>query len=314
MDAAEKLFNSLNTFNDLNDLIIQGESEGLFLECKSPAEPNLSKDIKFHLAKAASGFSNTEGGIIIYGISTTTHNHSNLDVLSQIEPIGQCQRFAKLIENNLPRLTSPSLTKSQVKIIYEKVGDKKGVVIVLFPKSLYDPTQSIVDNLFYYRTGDDFTPAPFEIIKRLFAASESPDLAISLDLDDIKYVKKEQLWKIPLSIQNRSIAAADKYHISLTILTKRSCEKISLGTLKDMSFINPGKTIFMTPISGNTSVIYRGVNFVYDTINVKIKKPYRKIKYEVELLANMMRGRKITIELDLKINKPRIVLFKEELL
>lgn len=191
ISAAEKFYNSLKTFGDLENLIIQGESEGLFLECKSPTDPNLSKDSTSHLAKAASGFSNTEGGVIIYGISTTNHRHSGLDVLSQIEPIGQCHRLAKQIENALPRLTTPSLTNTQIKVILEKPRDKRGAVAVLIPKTFNDPVQSTNDKNFYYRNGDEFIQAPYEIIKRLFAASTSPDLTVKLFDKDLKYDKKK---------------------------------------------------------------------------------------------------------------------------
>ena len=85
IDGAFELYKQISSFARLKDLVDNAEAETLHLECKAPTEPKLTKDVQSHLAKAASGFANTAGGIIIYGISTTKHAHSGLDVLTQVE-------------------------------------------------------------------------------------------------------------------------------------------------------------------------------------------------------------------------------------
>lgn len=87
-DGARSVFDSLSDYAALEELIDNAEAEGLYLECKAPGGPQLSRDLKVHLAKAISGFSNTAGGVIIWGMSTTKQAQSGLDVLTQIEPIG----------------------------------------------------------------------------------------------------------------------------------------------------------------------------------------------------------------------------------
>jgi predicted HTH transcriptional regulator len=94
-DGAKQLYDSLAQYSDLDELIKGAEAEGLYLECKAPTAPQLTRDLRNTLGKALSGFSNTEGGIIIWGISTTKHAQSGLDVLSQIEPIGNCKLLVR---------------------------------------------------------------------------------------------------------------------------------------------------------------------------------------------------------------------------
>jgi len=65
-DGAKQLYDSLAQYSDLEELINGAEAEGLYLECKAPAAPQLSRDLRNTLAKAISGFSNTAGGIILY--------------------------------------------------------------------------------------------------------------------------------------------------------------------------------------------------------------------------------------------------------
>ena len=95
--AAKQFFNSIQNYSDLQELIAEGETEGLYLECKSPGSPNLNKDLRVTLAKAISGFANASGGVLAWGISTTKHQHGSLDVLSQLEPIANCKNFMRQI-------------------------------------------------------------------------------------------------------------------------------------------------------------------------------------------------------------------------
>jgi predicted HTH transcriptional regulator len=143
LDPAKNLFDDLNNYSKLELLISNGDAEGLYLECKAQSSPQLGNDIKAKLAKAVSGFSNTEGGVIIWGISTTRHAHSSLDVLTQLEPIGSCKQYAQQIQKIIPILTTPSITKAQTKFITKKSTDTKGVVITYIPKHTSDPVQSI---------------------------------------------------------------------------------------------------------------------------------------------------------------------------
>lgn len=68
--SAQLLYDQLTRYSDLQQLI-DAETESTFLECKAPKSHSLSNDLIATLAKALSGFSNTNGGIIIWGISTT---------------------------------------------------------------------------------------------------------------------------------------------------------------------------------------------------------------------------------------------------
>ena len=93
IDPARGLFDSFDTWASLERLIDNGESEGPYLECKTATGIHLQPGHRTHLAQALSGFSNTAGGVVIWGISTTSQAHTGLDILTQIEPIGNCRSF-----------------------------------------------------------------------------------------------------------------------------------------------------------------------------------------------------------------------------
>lgn len=293
MEPALKLYDSLSKSSDLQNLIDQGECEGLFLECKSPAEPILSKDLKNKLSVAISGFSNTEGGIIIWGISTTKHEHGNLDVLSQKENMGNCEYFKKQIEKSFPTLTTPSITNIKNKIIKEKSTETKGVVITYIPKNPGDPIQSNIDNHFYFRNGDEFIKLPYEMLRRLFAATDSPELHA---LSDSRLIIKKQdnTWEIPIMLENLSSAVAEHVNIFVSMENIDAFETINPQTLQDISVLNPGKKVFTAKLN---TVVHRGFNQLAGKLSIKMKKNKRVLKISIQIFANKMRAIKEDLSL-----------------
>ncbi len=308
LDSALSLFESLSTYDDLQELIDNGETEGLYLECKAPSGPRLNKGLKVELAKSVSGFSNTEGGVIIWGMSTTKHSHSGLDVLTQLEPIGNCKLFEKQVETAIPLLTTPAVFGTKTKIIKERPKDTKGIVITYISKFGGDPVQSNEDDKFYFRGGDGFHPAPYEMIKRLFASSESPDIR-PLPVDELVKLGDDGVWQIPIGITNYSTAIGEHVVVHVTILNPSACELISADWgFSDVSHLNPGKTMYSGHVN---SVVYRGMNTVIGNLFVKMKVdklPKRALKFKIAVFANKMRAREI--ELTLRLAKSKFTIEK----
>jgi hypothetical protein len=63
----EQHFDSL-TLNTIDQYIAEGQKEHLHLEFKTIADPKLNRDDRKHLAIAISGFANSDGGILVWGV------------------------------------------------------------------------------------------------------------------------------------------------------------------------------------------------------------------------------------------------------
>ncbi len=295
IEPALHLFDSIKKYNDLENLIEEGESEGLYLECKAPSAPKVNQDIKAHLGKAISGFSNTTGGIIIYGMSTDNHHHSSLDVCTQVEPIGSCVKFEKQIMNIVPTLSTPAITNCRAKSIKIKSSDTKGVVVVYIPKYNGDPVQSASDGHFYFRSGDGFVKAPYEMIKRLFASTKTPDLQISID-DDL-VMKDNGIWIIPIVLSNNSSSIAEHIIVNITVENSASCESISsTKDYNDISDLNPGTKVYSSNVK---TVIHKGFSLVNGSLKIKMKSNKRTLKIKVEIFADKMRARYTDVTINL---------------
>lgn len=305
--GAESIFESLNSIGDIQNLINDGESENLYLECKTAGSARLNPEMKNHLASAISGFSNANGGVVIYGVKTEKKSKrkgegESMDVLIDIEKVGNVDLLMKGMRNAIPSLTIPSVLDFEIKTIKQK-NKQSGIVVLLIKKSNSDPLQSTEDNLFYFRSGDEFIKAPYEVIKRLFAATESPDVT-SFFFDGIFKIDPNGYWNIPVTLKNNSSAIGENIHISIEILNPNCCEDIKADNpFRDNSNINPEKKIFMANING---VLHKGLDSLVGYLKVKMKKNKIKLDVIISIYSNKMRAKKLDFSLYLNKKKFRV--------
>lgn len=298
MDQAAKFFfDTINSYEDLLQLVDDGESENLFLECKSPVSPTLNSELRATLAKALSAFSNTNGGVIIWGAATTNKNHSGLDIITQIEPIGNCNKFKRQIENKIPTLSTPPIFNTETKIIKKRNSDSRGVVITFIPKRIDDPVQSNEDERFYFRSGDNFVKTPYEMLKRLFTSIISPDLNLTFDSRFVS-IDDNDNWVFPIGLENNSTAIAEKIKLFVIIKNIENCETLEFPeSFKDVSKLNPQFAKAYT--LDFKDFIYKGLNHNLGKIKLKLKGRKRTFLISSTIYADKMLPKKETFKLSL---------------
>jgi len=302
-DSSRILYDSItiNRYSKFEEWIDDAKIEDMYLECKSPSGPKINSEKRATLAIATSGFSNTNGGVLVYGLSTIKKDHGGLDVINQIEPIGNIRTLEMNIRNQIPLLTTPSISNFDSKVIKRRRGDTKGLAVVHIPKFLFDPVQSIVDNRFYFRTGDEFRIAPYEMIKRLFASTETPNLSISIEKESAKK-DTENVWEIPVVIENDSSAIGSHVTVQIYLKTPDQCQTTNVTRFKDLSAINFGNRIWSTTLT--PQVIHKGLPVFLGTIKLGLKPRKKKCTFEISIFANKMRAKKQNI--DIIFNKKSI--------
>lgn len=301
IDPARGLFDSLDSWSALERLIDNAESEGPYLECKTASGAHLQPGHRTHLAQAISGFTNTAGGVVVWGISTTRQAHTNLDVLTQIEPIGNCRNFRQQIDVAMPTLAYPPVAGCLTKSVHPTPGSTKGVVLAYVPKSPGDPVQALGEKKFYLRSGAEFVEMPYEILKRMFAGAAGPDLVPTFDAR-IVTKNADGNWEIPIVFSNRSSAAADRAQVLVKFLNNSACETIVPVGFRDISAVNPGEAIYAADID---TPLYRAFSRIPGRFTVTMKKgkrPRRVLKLKISAFSSGMRAREwdMTIQLAAK--------------
>ncbi len=238
MSRAEDIFQKLIYFGEdaLDEFILNMQSEELFLDFKQAVSTGknnntLHKDDRKNLAKAISGFGNSEGGVIIWGVVCSRDQEIG-DVAKAKVKVRNVHRFLSWLENAISGCTIPSHNKVRNHIISaDKNGD--GYVATYIPKSEITPLMTTVGSTIYIRSGSNNVPAPYAVIAGMFGKRPQPNIELLIEdksieiLDnadeDILYPKTidnppEKYVKISFSViaDNQSNAIAKELYFSCT--------------------------------------------------------------------------------------------------
>lgn len=171
MQRAEILFRRFldGGEKEIDKAIADRESEQLFLDFKRSTDGGRSgrlddKD-RANLAKAISGFGNSEGGVVVWGVDCRDVDGSG-DVARMKMPITNPERFKSWLEDAVSKVTLPVHPKVEHGILNS--GDGTGFVITHVPKSAFAPHQVQQDGIYYTRSGSSFTRVTHGILQGMF--------------------------------------------------------------------------------------------------------------------------------------------------
>jgi hypothetical protein len=129
----------------IDDFIIDREAETLFLDFKRSADngggKKLHQNDRTNLARAISGFGNSEGGIIVWGVDCR-EDEDYADVAQAKFPLIDPQRYRSWLESAVSASTIPPHSEVEHHVILSENG-KEGYVITYIPKSNHAPHQVI---------------------------------------------------------------------------------------------------------------------------------------------------------------------------
>lgn len=164
----------------IDAFIFEREAESLFLDFKRSANDGGGKKLhqndRSNLARSISGFGNSEGGVVIWGVDCR-EGEDYADVAQAKFPLEDAKRFLSWLEGAVSSATIPSHSGVEHHAILSREG-KKGFVITYIPRSNHAPHQVIVSGKghydYYIRAGSDFLPAPHAVLSGMFGRRPQP--------------------------------------------------------------------------------------------------------------------------------------------
>lgn len=186
MGRAEDLFQRLvqNGEAEVEEYFNNRQSEELFLDFKRSADEGKghslhSNDLN-NLARAISGFGNSEGGVIVWGVDCNDKDKSNTGDFPQARKyIEDPQRFASRLEGAVSGRTVPPHSGVRHHPITASTGNNEGYVATYVPKSYLAPHQTVGTNHYYIRAGSDFSPTPHGVLAGMFGQHPQPIIALT---------------------------------------------------------------------------------------------------------------------------------------
>ena len=191
MDTAQQLFKTLAQFKQSSgsdktsqERLIEyckhvlGAIEGQhhdFKEKHNRTNSQLAIDDQKNLAKAVSGFSNSGGGVLIWGLENRT--------LSP-KPICDIQGFVSSLLQLAPQLTDPTVPGIEGDWLgADNNNPNEGFGLIYIPESPLPPHRVLLNhkeikNYYYIRSGEDFVVASHIQLEDMFGRRPKPVLSV----------------------------------------------------------------------------------------------------------------------------------------
>jgi hypothetical protein len=244
MSQAEQVLASLLSGGEaaLDDYVQRRESEAVYLDFKraatTAAHTRLQDDDRKNLAKAISGFGNTSGGVVVWGIDCRNLPNAG-DVAQAKFPVPNAPRFLSWLEGAVSGSSIPVHTGVQHRIIAQR-PDLSGFVVSVSPPADNFPLQVPNTYLYYMRAGSNFSPIPHSILAGMFGRRPTPLFKIDVTQSQAAMVVQGALLTaIQVTITNIGAGVARDVFVTLEALSIPPGQGYAVGWMQDPQFTPP---------------------------------------------------------------------------
>jgi predicted HTH transcriptional regulator len=151
-----QMYRGIVSAADVQRLVDEREPESLYLEFKQKRDQRddrLHKDDSQGFSEALSGFANSDGGVVLFGVATKKHGGS-IDKADEVKPIANAEQFRWRLKSYILAATSPPVDNVSLEFIKE--NGTHGYVKCLVPPSDRPPHMAMPDRHYYRRSIDSF--------------------------------------------------------------------------------------------------------------------------------------------------------------
>jgi hypothetical protein len=177
---------SITALRWIESTVERGAEEGLYLDFKQKSDragagPN-DYD-RANLAKAISGFANTDGGLIVWGVKAKADQKDDPDVAVGLAAIKNLRTFQTALNSLSGELVNPPVGGVENRYV-PKPGTNNGYVITVVPRRHDTLVQANAKTCkgFYIRSGSGFHQLPEPLIAEFYRRRPAPILRLSLEL------------------------------------------------------------------------------------------------------------------------------------
>lgn len=184
MNRAEELFRRITESpkSEIEAMVNRRESEDTWLDFKAPdKEGGGWPKVQDLFSKAASGFSNTDGGLIIWGVTTKKKANAYGDLVDAADGfslIPDPTVVSSGLDNEISRATFPANPGIVNTPIVFDAETGAGVVVTYIPLSPLRPLQRAYEGTkdFKMRAGDSFIELPYQLLAGMFGRYPAPEV------------------------------------------------------------------------------------------------------------------------------------------
>jgi hypothetical protein len=175
--------------DDIVQFMDTAEQEDLHLEFKTVNKPDLSHtDDRRNFARALSGFANTSGGIVVWGVSAKKNADSadNIDCAQKSDPVPKISLFCSRLQSLTGAWIDPPVKGVRHRPLPVDEATDEGFALTYVPQSESGPHIVTLNKeyRYYMRVGDSFEPMPHSHVADRFFRKRRPKLKLYLSNRD----------------------------------------------------------------------------------------------------------------------------------
>lgn len=184
MSRARELFDRLRQGGTtaLDALIADREPESLFLDFKRSEDDGqggkLANSDNKNLSKAISGFANSSGGVVVWGVDCRRDASGN--EAARPHCVVDAKGFETKLQSAVSRATMPAFSGVEFHAFVQAEGNLAGFVAMYVPQSLIGPIRAVIGDQYHIRAGSDFVPTPHDVLAGMFGRAPQANIDVNL--------------------------------------------------------------------------------------------------------------------------------------
>lgn len=268
MNNAESIYNEIidGGYKKIQSLYQEQWEETVFIDFKRKAAPEIpgaQRSDKSIYSEALSGFSNTSGGVIVWGIAAPGIQGAP-DVATEEAPISKLKQFLTDLNNATSQVlvpVNPGVLNTPIYLNDDPECDK-GFVVTLVPQSEFTPHRAInKDHKYYLRSGDSFAMMEHSILEDQFGRRQRPKLKLHVRLDKSEHYSPMERRSAPFALII-GIENEGKYIATYPCIKLSNLNNLKIGNDLDnhynLSRLRQSEHEFKTYVGGKDDVVYPG--------------------------------------------------------
>jgi len=193
----------------LRKLVADNKPENEFLDYKGGKIQEQENNLKSQWSKALSGFANTGGGVLIFGIDSRKQKGAVVES-NQLALVEKPDELVQRLKDFHIQATDEVVTLGEPLVIKE--ADGKGFVVYLIPEGTRKPYRAMLDGEVYYmRVIDKMVKMPHSHLRTMFYPRSSACIDASLELRILDLAQ----YSFVLYIENTGTATASDIVLQL---------------------------------------------------------------------------------------------------
>ena len=211
------------TSEDIEALITNEVEENIHLDYKAAGALDKDDKKRREITKDVSAFANSDGGIIVYGVSEEDHRPKELSFIDG-------RVYTKEWIENVIQLIQPRI--DGVDIYPIRFGDiEKTVYVIKVPRSTSAPHMA-KDKRYYKRFNFNSEPMEDYEVKDLYNRATVPKLEIVSCMFSPKEEDDEVVYDLMAAIVNNGNRVCESYKLNFYINTALDCKSFSYEPLR----------------------------------------------------------------------------------